>query len=1125
MNKSISILYLLLIILFPVQNMFGQAVKVGFLSSERITTNPELKAAYQFLISDKHFSPSEISFEQVKKEKSILNSFDVIWIHHPDSTGLPESGKDKDVLNALNNYVKSGGGLFLTLDAFKYVYLLGLEDKEPEEIHVEAFDQGYGRKLGLHAFRSHPIFSGMNGGAYIWAPLKDQLNRQLGYYGDVIPRGKVVAVDWAYITLKEDAKLILEYNQGKGKVLAVGSYTYYEPENQNRLNLELFTKNSLSYLNGESLSEKARYWNYKPQEVKEFSTSNSKTDYPGSKPWDLHKESLTLPERLSMNNFWDVAGERMLIMGNEDSGIEEVWSHPFMSLRDYEVGVQFSYRDTVYWFKDQRPLVETKPESFSRLYKFQRAYIKEIITVDVKNPAGVIHYEYRGIYPARLVIKFKSNLRFMWPYSGTALRTLNYNWNNNLNTFIMQNGSGDFISLIGLNKKPVETLMGRFDDFKSIDKSFEGIKTDKFQVAGLIAVELSMNDNLDVVITGTDQGIKEAVDVYNTALRNPESIYENTASYNRNLLNNQLMITSPDKDFNEGYRWALVGTDRFFVNTPSIGKSLVAGYATTAKGWNGGHEVNGRPGYAWYFGRDGQWSGYALLDYGDFEKVKSILGVYQKYQDLSGKIYHELTTSGAVHYDASDATPLYIILAGKYLRSAGDTEFIRSSWTNIKKAVDYCFSTDTDGDHLIENTLVGHGWVEGGKLYGAKTTFYLAGTWAAALNEAAYMARSLGLNKEADFYSKEAVVVTSIVNNDFWNDDLSFLNYGKLPDGTYNTERTALPSVPMYFDVIKKERAYPVLKAYSTNGFSTNWGVRIISEESPLFNPRGYHYGSVWPLFTGWVSLAEYNFGRHVQGFTHVMNNLNVYKAFAKGYVEEVLNGEEYIPTGVCAHQCWSETMVVQPLIEGMLGLEPFAPDNKIHVAPVFPADWNSAKVENIRFGKNIFSFDMQRSNGKTVYDFSNNSSSGFTIDFNPHFLPGTKVLGVKVNGQDVQYKTESLIQSEKISFSLKLDNKAVVEVSTEGGTGVIPLVYDLHPEDRSEGFRIISSEFNGGTYSVEVEGKSKTEEVLKVFSYSKINNIEGGELISTDDNIYSIKVKFEESGNKFLTKRIKLKL
>ena len=80
-----------------------------------------------------------------------------------------------------------------------------------------------------------------------------------------------------------------------------------------------------------------------------------------------------------------------------------------------------------------------------------------------------------------------------------------------------------------------------------------------------------------------------------------------------------------------------------------MGTSIVAGYNGTDRGWDGGHAVNGRPGYSWYFGRDAVWSAFAILDYGDFEGVKQILDLFVKYQDLNGKIYHELSTSGFVH--------------------------------------------------------------------------------------------------------------------------------------------------------------------------------------------------------------------------------------------------------------------------------------------------------------------------------------------------------------------------------------------------------------------------------------------------------------------------------------------
>ncbi|MCX8010868.1 MAG: GH116 family glycosyl hydrolase, partial [Ignavibacteria bacterium] len=915
-------------------------------TNAQLQKNLEVISAKSFAESLKKFRIRSVSFSNLSLE--LLKNTDILWFHRPDSSDFKSEEINLKVVQTIKNYLTKGGKLLLTLDAIRYLKPLGLEEKEPTTNYSNAIDEGYGRKLGLHSFREHPIFEGMFGGAYIWNPDKDMTCRLVGYFDDSIPVGKVVAVNWAYIMLYENQKLVLEHEIGKGKILSIGAYTYFNLKNNNSMHLELFMKNCFDYLLGKFDQKSRFYWEYDSLKVTQFEINSiDDLNFVKSKTWKENDESLKLRYQFASNDFWDLAGQRILIMGKEKSGIDEVWIHPFMTLRDYEVGVKFSYRDTIYWFNDQIPQIEIRPESISRTYQFARAFIKEVITYDVENPIGIIHYEYRGVYPAEMIIKFKSNLRFMWPYSENVFREMKYSFNQELNAFIIKDRSGDFNSIIGVNKNLNFNLVDRYDGFVKAEKNFEGIATDKFQISGLMKFDVAMNDNFEIVFAGTDEGTEKAITFFKKGIQKAEEIYKNTTAYNQNVLTKNLMITTPDKDFNEGYRWALIGTDRFFVNTPTIGKSLVAGYSTTATGWDGGHKVNGRPGYGWYFGRDGVWSGFALCGYGDFEKVKSMLETFQKYQDLSGKIFHELTTSGAVHYDASDSTPLYLILAGYYLRVSGDLDFIRSSWNHIKKAIDYCFSTDTDGDHLIENTLVGHGWVEGGGLYTAHTEAYLAGCWAKALEEVGFIAEKLGYSKESKFYLSKSQKVKEILNTDFWNYENQFLSFSKLKDGSFNNEKTVLPAVPIYFELIDKQKAEKVIDAYAENYFSSDWGVRILREDSPIFNPRGYHTGSVWPLFTGWTALAEYKYGNHNQGFTHIMNNLLTYKNWAKGFVPEVLHGAEYRMSGVCPHQCWSQTMVLQPIIEGMLGLKINAFENSISLQPAFPINWDFVKVDN----------------------------------------------------------------------------------------------------------------------------------------------------------------------------------
>ena len=42
---------------------------------------------------------------------------------------------------------------------------------------------------------------------------------------------------------------------------------------------------------------------------------------------------------------------------------------------------------------------------------------------------------------------------------------------------------------------------------------------------------------------------------------------------------------------------------------------------------------------------------------------------------------------------------------------------------------------------------------------------------------------------------------------------------------------------------------------------------RLLSDRSELYDPLSYHYGSVWPLFTGWASMAAYRYGRPHVGY------------------------------------------------------------------------------------------------------------------------------------------------------------------------------------------------------------------------------------------------------------------
>ncbi len=1106
-------------------------IRIGFIGDgNEQSPSPEGDAAFHFLKKQPDLSPSALTFEAIRKKPGMLGSFSIIWIHSINDA-LPEVAKDKKVIKAFRDYLNSGGKLFLTMDAFKYLVVLGLETEVPKDSLKITVDDGYGRKLGYHACYDHPIFEDMQGGAYIMMPVADTAARITGYFGDSKPaNGKVVGVDWDYIFLRENSKLVLEYNSGKGKVIAAGAYMWFSAANRNRAHLDRFTGNIIRYLSGEKMQAETHYWNYATPCILQAPVPESKEKQflPADKrPWITDADPLSLVRPRATDNFWDVAGERMLTMGSENGGIEEIWAHPFMAFRDYEAGIRFSDKDSIFWLRDGQPQVEIRPECFIRNYHFPNWDLKEIIVNDPKEPAGVIHYEYKGASPAEMIIRFRSNMRLMWPYSEKVSGSLCYSFFQPLQQFTIYQANGKNALILGADREAKQALSGRFGSIKydPVRKEFYGTDTSVFMVSGLSRYELGTKDVLNVVYCATNEGLDSARAGFFRAMRDPHEVYENAARHCREVLRDQLTITGPEKDFNTGYRWALLAANRFFVRTPGMGTSLVAGYSTTAHGWDGGHAVNGRPGYSWYFGRDGEWSGFAFLETGNFEGVKSELEFYRKFQDLSGKIVHEATTSGVIHYDAADATPLYIQLAGRYFRATNDTSFLRSNWPFIKKAIDFCFSTDTDRDHLIENTGVGHGWVEGGELYGSHATLYLQGCWSAALSEAAVMAAALKL-PDADYYAEESKTVRQIINWRFWNSEKHFYSYGMNKDRSFRTEPTILPAVPAGFKLFDKENARFVLKQYASNAFSTNWGTRIIRDDSPLFKPEGYHYGSVWPLFTGWASLAEYAYGNDVQGYFHLMNNLRGYRSWGQGFVQEVLNGSQYKPSGVCAHQCWSETMVLQPAIEGMLGLNVNVPDQRIGLAPHLPADWDSLAVEGIHAGKDILELKMKRDSQKYSWQIRKTGSTPLTLDFLPSFPSGTVFTRVTMNGEPIQFTTITGKQSTTLIVNPPLWSDQNLEIWYDKGIQVIPVTTDPKPGDPAEGMRILSTKFERNTYEIELENNPASHGELTVYLHKQEPvAVENATIIRKDGDYLHLDVEFEAGLGKYVTRTVKIVL
>ncbi len=1026
-----------------------------------------------------------------------IPAYDLVWVHLPDSAAYRNSLSGESGRKVLTTYAARGGKLLCTGFAAFLANDLGFERIRPTVRYDTLQDDWLWDKKGFQSHLGHPIFAGLFGGDYVWDAREDQVLPVVGYYDMAWPaQSKVLAVEKSYVFMHAERKTVLELRAQKGRMISIGGLIYFARQNTMRRTMEKFLENTLLYLAGRNTGGPVTTWEPSDGVPRPLTVGSRPLRLSGERDLrHLSASGLMLSRERPENAFFDLAGRRALVMGHENGGIDEVWIHPIRVLRDYQAGIVSG--DSVAWLRNFPVSVEIRPESFTRVFTLPDGRLTEIIYPSFDRAGGLVHYE--ASRPLRIMIRFRADLRLMWPYDASALGNAYYGYDEPLRALHVRDSSGTFACVFGADAPPRSHLAGPYATVDRGPEGLTGTPTGANQVAFGAEYDIRPETRhvLNFCFAGTNEGWRVALEDYRSLLEHPETTHRELVRHYRTLLSRSLSISSPDAEFNRLWPWAIVGADRFVTRTPGLGTGLVAGFSTVARGWDGAQKISGRPGYAWYFGRDAAWSSFALDGYGDFATVRKQLELYQHFQYFSGKIYHELMTSGVVHFDASDATPLYVILAGHYMRASGDIDFIKKSWPSLERAMDFLYSTDTDGDGLIENTDVGHGWMEpGGSLFGVHSEMHLSVLWSQALREAASIAQVLGKNELGTKYGTDAETVRVIVNRDFWNPRTQFFNYGKLKGGGFREEPTALAAAGALYGLLDDAKARPMLDQLAANGFSTNWGVRVVSGTSPIFNPRSYQEGSVWPLMTGWTALGEYTYGNSTQGFTHVMNVLRIKNLWSMGFVQEVMHGAVNRPAGVCPHQCWSETAILHPAIEGMVGWSPDAPHRSAFLRPRFPLHWDSVSVSNLRVGSTVLQCTMNRARRTTVYTVRRLKGPPCLVHLAPEIPPSMEVTAVKVNGVRTEFDRGTFRGTLRTPIQVMVKNTATVALEHTGGIGLVPVVPRPAPGDSAMGTRIVSTTLDDAMYSITVEGKQGEEVVFPVVLFDHaLPSVQGARL------------------------------
>lgn len=676
----------------------------------------------------------------------------------------------------------------------------------------------------------------------------------------------------------------------------------------------------------------------------------------------LPEGPLTLRQPALPSHPFTVTGRSGAILGMQD-GTTEVWQLPVKLFSGLHLRAEVEGYTVPIELNPLAAEIDVSPDHTTLTYSHAAITVKQHMFAPAgpgnEGLGGMMFFEIHCIHPATLTVSFTPSLIRMWP--APQWGTPGWGWRplGSGGAYILASDNPEVFGMVAMPNAtpgqispyqehprtlPVEFRV-HFDPARDADHFFP------------LFTELARpgERNNGAGVNALQSRLLQ------TAASLPE-IYSRTLRFYNSFFENRTVVHTPDPQFDLALRWAELAIDKAQATTTSGETGLVAGWFPAFD--------SARPGFGWFFGRDTLWSMYAIDSYGDRELARHAFSFLLNRQRADGKMMHEYSQSADLltgdmswdklpyEYAAADATPLFLLALEDYVRASGDLAFLREHWDAVERAYQFERTHDSDGDGVYDNAQ-GTGWVEDWPRM-PHQELYLAALDRDATRATAVLARWTGHDALAAEADTRAAALNTAVNAYRLPNNL--FAFSKNPDGSYDPTLTVYPSVALWSSAAGFSAPEYALQSWAGHAFATDWGTRAIADTDKTYDPISYHRGTVWPLFTGWTSMAEYRGGHPLAGYAALRRNLDLTWAQDPGSVTELLSGAFYQPLGRSStHQLWSSAMVLAPALRGLFGLEPDATTHTILVHPHLPPSWRQVSLDHVRLGADDFNIIERR--------------------------------------------------------------------------------------------------------------------------------------------------------------------
>jgi hypothetical protein len=823
----------------------------------------------------------------------------------------------------------------------------------------------------------------------------------------------------------------------------------------------------------------------------------------------------------SAARFMEASGRRAAFLGRED-GSFEAWAYPLKVLHDFQLAFAIAAYAEPIPAASLAATVDIRPESATVRYSHAAFTVDATWLVPLDEPGGLVLLDVHASEPVTVLVRFRPDLKPMWP---AALGGQYCGWNGELNAFVLTEGSRRAAAVVG---SPLATAPP--------EQPAHNLPDAPVQMAIPLTPQLAARGLVPIAIAASVRGRDDATAACARLLAGAEGFLRESAAHYRRLRTERTSLDTPDDRLDLAFEWGKVALDKGFVCNPQLGAGLIAGL-----GPSGASE---RPGFGWFFGGDAFINAAAIDGYGDFALVAESLRFLRARQRDDGKMMHELSQGAAYirwfeeypyGYYHADTTALYIAAVRDHVAASGDLALARELWPSVRRAFEFCELMDEDGDGLMDNSLAGLAAVETGKLRSrdVMTDVFLAAAWA----DAAAAAADLAAVAEPAFGARAAAAAArarAALNERFLDDEgrrVHFaLDRGGLP-------RDALTVWPAYgiargvFDAGRPAIA-GALDALAGAAIGADWGARMLSRESALYEPLSYNNGASWPFLTGFAAQALYAARRAPAAWAYLDGLADVAFLEARGFLPELLSGDRLRSVDAAVpHQLFATTGLMATVTRGLIGLgaaaapgEPvLGPGAAVRMAPQLPPEWRSACFANLAFRSSTFDLRVEQAAGRIAATVVRHGGPPLPVELELTLPPGARLSGRR--GGERSTVGAATPRGTPVRFTARVAGEARFEVRWSGGCRVWAPHPPLALGDRSRRLRIVDAVSDGEALRVRVEGLAGERYELRAEAPGGIAESTGAVDLGSEAGVTRLEVTLPAAGAEWTAGDIMLRL